>query len=102
MRAAFEEEQIFPYEIGFGDSGFDVPELEIDELVEIAAIGVVVDLRLGMRDGGFGRVKGLERLVDDLDEIERGGRRLLGRRGHRCDGIADETDFVDAKGVLVL
>ena len=70
--------------------------------MEIAAIGVVVDLRLGMRDGGFGRVKGLERLVDDLDEIERGGRRLLGRRGHGGDGIADETNFVQAERVLVL
>src|SRR6266404_1240200 len=102
MRVAFEEEEIFPYEIGFADSGFDVSELEIDELVEIAAIGVVVDLGLGMRDGRFGRVKGLERLVDDLDEIERGGRRLLGRRGHRRDGIADKTDLLDAERVLVL
>ena len=55
-----------------------------------------------MRDGGFGRVEGSERLVVYPDQICGCGRSFLARRRHGCDGIADEADFVDAKGMLVL
>ena len=102
VRIAFEEEQILPHEIGCRDAVLDVAELEVDQLVEIAAIGVVVNLRLGMRDRGFGRVEGLERLVDHLDEIERGGRCLFGGRSHGSDRIADKPDLVETERVLVL
>jgi len=66
---AFEEKQIFAHQIPVSDPGLGIAELEIDQLVEIAAVGVVVNLRLGMRDGGFGRVEGFERLVVYPDQI---------------------------------
>ncbi len=102
VSVAFEEEQIFPHEIRFANGRLDVAELEVDQLVQIAAVGVVVNPRLGMRHGGFGRVEGFERLVDDPDEIEGGGRCLFSGRRHGCDGIADEADFIHAQRVLVL
>src|SRR5439155_420565 len=47
---ALEEEQVFPDQVRLGDPRINVAEFEVDQLVEIAAVAVVVDARLGMRD----------------------------------------------------
>jgi len=70
--------------------------------VEIAAVAVVVDARLGMRDRRFRGVERFEGLVHDLDEVEGGGRRLFRCRCNGRDGVADETDLLEAERVLVL
>src|SRR6266498_2991040 len=102
MGVPFEKEEIFPNQIACGNSCFGVAELEVDQLVEVAAVAVVVDPRLGMRDGCFGRVEGLERLVVYPDQICGCGRGFLARRRDRRNGIADEPDLVEAERMLVL
>ena len=102
MRAALKEEKIFPHQIGRGNSRRRVAELEVDEFVEVAAVAIVVDLWLGMRDSFLRGVERLERRIDHLDEIERRGRRFFGRCRHRRHGIADEANFVEAQRMLVL
>ena len=102
MRAALKEEKIFSDQIGRGNSRRRVAELEVDEFVEVAAVAIVVDLWLGMRDSFLRGVERLERRIDHLDEIERRGRRFFGRCRHRRHGIADEANFVEAQRMLVL
>ena len=99
---ALEEEQVLPDQVGLADPRSGVAEFEVDQLVEIAAVAVIVDPRLGMRDRCLRGVERLERLVHDLNEVEGSGGRLLRRRRHSRDGVADETDLVEAERVLVL
>ncbi len=48
VRVAFEEEEVFAHQVACGYPCVGVPELEIDQLVEVAAVAVVVDAWLGM------------------------------------------------------
>src|SRR6267378_100305 len=102
MRAAFEKEQVLPDDVACRNPRVGIAELEVDELVQVAAIAVVMDARLGMRDRFFGRCDRLEWLVDDFDEIERRSRDLFAGGGNRRDRIADKPHLVDAQRVLVL
>ena len=54
MRAAFEEEQVLAYDVAFRDSRVGISELEVYELVQVAAIAVIVDAWLGMGDRFLG------------------------------------------------
>src|SRR2546426_583427 len=102
MRIALEEEQVLPDDIALGDPGVGIPKLQVDQLVQVAAVAIVVNARLGVRDRSFRGVERLQRLVGDCDEIEGGGRGLLARRRDGRYRIADKTDLVEAERMLVL
>ena len=102
MRAALEEQEIFAYQIGGREPLVHVAELEVDELVEVAAVAVVVDARLRVRNGMLGVRDGRQRLVRHVDQLERGGRDVLAHRGHARHGVTHEPHLVDRQGVLVL
>ena len=70
--------------------------------MDVAVVAVVVDARLGMARLSSGVAIGAQRLVDDVDEIERLGGGELVARDDRGDRIADEADAVAAERVLVL
>src|SRR5437764_2743723 len=69
MRAAFEKEQVLAYDVAFRDSRVGISELEVYELVQVAAIAVIVDARVGMGDGFLGSRDGLQWLGAELDQI---------------------------------
>ena len=102
VRIALEEEHIVEDMVGAGDRGVDVAELERHRLVDVAVVAVVVDARLGVREAVGGRREGAQRLVPDLDQVDReiGGRFVA--RDHGGDRIADEADLVAAQRVLVV
>src|SRR5256886_2184253 len=69
---------------------------------QVAAVAVVMDARLGMRDRVLGVRYRPQRFVPYLDEIERGRRDLLAHGGDARHGVADEPHLVDRQRVLVL
>ena len=102
MRVALVEEDVLEDVVRGGERLVDVAELHRDPLVDVAFVAVVVDARLEGRQrlGGIG--DRLQRLVDDVEQVERlGGRQLVARDDQR-DGIADEAHLVHAERVLVL
>ena len=102
VRVAFEEEEVLAHDVRRGEALFHVAELEVDELVEVTRVAVVVDARLGVGERVHRRADFGQQLVLDVDQVERRRRGLLGGRGDRGHGIADEAHLVHAQGVLVL
>ncbi len=102
VRASLEEKQIFTHQVGFGEPLLHVAELEVDQLVEIAAVAVVVDAGLRMGQRVLGRGDRAQRLVLWPDQIERRGGRLFAGRGDGSHGVADEAHLVEAERVLIL
>ena len=100
--APLEEEQVLAHQVGCREAFRHVAELQVDELVEVAAVAVVVDARLGVRDRVRGVGDGAERLVGHVDQIERRGRGLFAHRRDGGDGIAHEAHLVGRQRVLVL
>ena len=70
--------------------------------MDVAGVAVVVDARLGMGEAVFRRAERAQRLVLDVDEVERLERRQLVAGDHGGDRIADEAHAVDRQRVLVL
>jgi len=90
------EEEILAHVLAGGESLFDVPELEVDQLVQIARVAIVVNQRVGRRDRLFGGADLFQRLVRDVDQVEGGGRDLLAHRGDgrqaRLHGVGKVID----------
>ena len=102
MSVPVEEEQVLAHEIGRGEGLLDVAELQVDQLLEVAAVAVGMNPRLGMCDRVQRVSDGTERLVLHGDQVQRGGRDLLAHGGDAGDGIAHESGLVQGQGVLVL
>jgi hypothetical protein len=102
VRAALVEKEVLVDAVGVREPSVDVAELHRDELVEVARVAVVVDARLGSRDGVFDRADRRQRLVVDFDRIERVERRVFVDRGDGGDGVSHVTNAVERERVLVL
>ncbi len=100
--AAVVEQRVLEHQVGRGERGLDVAELERDPLVDVAVGAVVVDPRLGRRQRLLEAGDGGQRLVVDLHRQGRLVGRVLGDRRHRHDRVADEAHPVGAERVLVL
>ena len=85
--------------------GVHIAELELHHLGDVPVpprLARLVDVR--PRFGGDRLVwveVGRQLLVGDVDEVERGDRRVLVHRGHRRHPVADVAHPVDAEGILV-
>ena len=102
VRVALIEERVFEHAVGVGKRLRDVAEPERHRLVNIPAVAVVVDARLGIGEALLGLRVGAQRFVGDADVVERleGGEFITGN--HRGDRIADEAHAIDRQRVLVL
>jgi hypothetical protein len=99
---ALVEEDVFANRVGGLEPLFDVAELHRRRLVDVAVVGVVVDLRLGVGEGVGGVGDGVEHLDVDLDQVARLECDLLGVGGDGGDGIADVAHARLRERVLVL
>jgi hypothetical protein len=99
---ALVEERVLEHAVGVGQCLFDVAEAERHRLVDVAGIAVLVDARLRMREAVLGIGIGAQRLVLDVDEVERFEGRQFVARDHGRHRIADEADAIDRQGMLVL
>ena len=99
---ALVEEQVLAHQVSPREARLHVAELEVNELVEVAAVAVVVDAGLGVGDGVLGVGDGAQRLVLDGHEVERRSRDVFVHGRHGRDRIADEPDLVRRERVLVL
>jgi len=102
MRVALVEEGVFEDAVGAGERPLDVAEPQRHGLVDVSGIAVLVDARLRVREAFFGIVERAQRLVLDVDEVERFERGQLVARDHRGDRVADEAYAADRERVLVL
>ncbi len=102
MRVALVEERVVEHVVGRGECRVDVAELERHELVDVPRVAVLVDARLGVREAVVRARERAQRLVLDVDQVERLERRQLVARDHRGDRIADEADAIDGERMLVL
>src|SRR5262249_52686212 len=102
MCVSFVKEEVLVYPVGFGKSLLDVTKLHRDELVEVSAVAVLVDPRLRPRARFLDGRDGRERLVLDLDRVERVERRVFIDRGHGRNRVAHIAHLVGCEGVLVL
>ena len=102
MRRPLVEEEVVVDAVGDGESLLGVAELHRDELVEVAAIAVVVDPRLGTRDRVVDRAERRQGLVLHLDGFKGVEGGVLVDRRHGRDGIPDVADPVGGERVLVL
>ncbi len=102
MGVAVVEEEVVVDPVGRGEARLDVAELHRDDLVQVAAVGVGVELRLSGGDRLFDRGDRRQRLVVDLDGERRSVRSVLGECRDRDDRVADVADHFDRQGVLVL
>ncbi len=102
MRVPLEEEHVVEHMVGAGDRLVHVAKLQRDGAVDVTEVAVVVDARLRMLEAVGRRREGPQRLVLDVDELDRalGGGLVVG--DHRRYGIADEPDEVAAECVLVV
>ena len=98
----FIEEQVFPDQVRPGEPFLQVPELQVHQLVQVPAVGVVVELRGGLRHRLLHVPDRLERLVLHLDQLAGRQGRVLVHRRHRGDRVSDEADDLRAERVLVL
>ena len=96
------EEDVLEDLVGRREPGLQVAELQRHPLVDVAAVAVVVDARLGGGERLLDRGDGGERLVLDAHGERRLPGGVLGRRRHRHHRVADEADALGAEGVLVL
>ena len=102
VRIPLEEEHIVEQMIGGGEGGVDVAELERHRLVDVAVIAVVVNARLVVREAVGRPREGAQRLVCDVDQVDR---EIGGGFVARDDGrhrIADEADLVAAQRMFVV
>ena len=102
VRAPLVEEAVLAHEVGLRKPRLDVAKFEGDDLLQVAAVAVVVDARLRGLQRLLRRGDGRERLVVHGDEMERGRRDVFTYRGHRRDGVAHEPHLALRQGVLVL
>ena len=99
---ALEEEQILAQVVRFGEPFFNVPEFQVDELVEIAQVSVVVDAGLGSGQRVFRGGNRGKHLVLDRDQVDGRGSGFFRGRGHGRNRIPDESGLVGTEGMLVL
>ncbi len=97
-----EEEHVLADDVGLRQPRFDVAELEIDQLVDVAGVGVVVDRRLGMLESVERIGEGTQHLVFDGDQVQRLGGRFFGGGRDGGQRVAHEAHLVERQGVLVL
>src|SRR3989475_13124934 len=70
-------------------------------ILEVAAVAVGMNPRVGMCDRVQRVSDGTERLVLHDDQVQRGGRDLLAHGGDARGGVAHQTGPVPGQGVLV-
>ena len=70
--------------------------------MDVAALAIRMDPRLGLSERFFRIANGVKNPVSNLDEIQRLGRGLLVLRHHRRDGIADVAHVLGCQRILVL
>ena len=102
VRVPLIEEGVVEDTVRLGEAALDVAEGHRDALVDVSFLAIVVDARLGRREGLLGLGDRRERLVVDVDEVERLEGRQLVLRDDGGHGIADEADLVEAQRLLVL
>ena len=102
VRIALIEERVLEHLVCIGERASDVSEFERDELVDVAAIAVLVDARVVVLQAVFGRRERPQRFVLDVDQIERFERSQLVACDDGSDRIADEANAIDGERVLVL
>ena len=96
------EERVLEHAIGVGERLLDVAEAQRHGLVDVAGVAVLVNARLGVGEAVLRIGERAQRLVFDVDEVERLERRQLVARDDGGDRIADEADAIDRERVLVL
>ncbi len=102
MRAALIEKSVFEDFVGFGEALIDVAELQRDALVDVAFIAVVVDAGSRSGESFFGVGDRGEEFVVDLDQVEGLEGDQFFASDYRGNRVADMTDMVEAKGLLIL
>ena len=101
VRVALIKECVFEYLISVGKGLVDVAESERDNLVDVAAVAVLVD-GVGCDQSFFRARNRLQWCVLDVDQIERFERRQFVACDDRRHRVADEPDALDRQGILVL
>ncbi len=102
VRAALIKERVLEDAIGGRQPLVCVAKPKRDNLVNVAARGVIVDAGLVSGEALLGTVKGPERLILHINEIERFESGQLVARDDRGDRVADKTHTIAAKRVLIL
>ena len=102
MRVALVEKDVLEHVVGPGECLVHVAELEGLEAVDVALLAVFVDARLGRGERLLGIGDGLERLVRDIDEIERLERSLLVACDDGRDRVADVAYALGGERVFIL
>jgi hypothetical protein len=102
VRAALVEERVLENAIGSGERLLDVSKLERDGFVNVAAGRGRMNRRLAAREAVEGVGECVERLVLDVDQVERFERRELVARDDRRNGIADEAHTILRERVFIL
>ncbi len=102
MGVALVEERVFEHAIGVAERLLDVAERQRHELVHVTRVAVLVNPRFGVRQAVGGPAERAQRLVHDIDEIERLERGQLVACNHGGDGVAHKTHTLDGERVFVL
>ena len=102
MGVAFVEEQVLEDMVRSRERFFDIAKFESLQAMDIAALAIRMDPRLGLSERFFRIANGVKNPVSNLDEIQRLGRRLLVLRHHRRDRIADVAHVLGCQRILVL
>src|SRR5438034_11576058 len=89
MGVAFVEKQVLEDVIRSCERFIDISKLEGLQPVDVAALAVRMDPRLGLSERFFRIANGVKNPVSNLYEIQRLGRRLLVLRYHRRDRNSD-------------
>ncbi len=99
---AFVEEGVVEDVIRGGERCPHVPEAQRHQLVDVATVAVLVNPGRLVLEAVIGIAERPQRLVLDVDEVERLERRELVASDHRRHRVADEPHAVDRERVLVL
>src|SRR5439155_11506210 len=100
VRVALVEKNVLEHVVRFGERLVHVAELESLKAVDVALLAVALDARLGSRERLLGIGDGLERLVPDVDEIERLERGLLVAGDDGDDWVADVAHALGGERVF--
>jgi hypothetical protein len=102
VRVALVEEQVLEDVVRIRQRFIDVAELVGLVAVDVAALAVVVDARLGIGEALFGRGDRRQGPVLHVDQLQRLGRGLLVDRDHRGHRVADVAHALARERMLVL
>ena len=105
VRRALEEIVALDHHIGVVHGGLDIPELQLDDLGDVAVVAGLAGL---VNVGALGRADGLVRVHDGgqglvayFDELKRLQSHALVHRRHGGYAVADVPNAVHTEGILV-